>query len=203
MQTKATTPRLATILQSCSQKGYTNQPLDWTPAIIHPVQHETSGQGLEALSHPKDLAEYCPTEMDGGLASLVYMLGVDSNPRSQSWNWWYKWASKAALSRYLPMVRQLPILQQPLLDIWTKQPLKPTCIINFRTGCGDCCPLPACIPNLLSLHPSQLTVFCKIFWDGSELQDLDHLFHAAQDGLWLVFSLGLIGITFWETRMQD
>ena len=28
-------------------------------------------------------------------------------------------------------------------------------------------------------------------WDGSELQDLDHLFHAAQDGLQLVFSLGV------------
>jgi len=40
-------------------------------------------------------------------------------------------------------------------------------------------------------------------WDGSELQDLDHLFHAAQDGLQLVFSLGVDWYNPLGTRLQD
>jgi len=101
MQTKGLQP--PDWLQSCNlfQKGCTNQPLDWTPSRIHPVAAWTSGQGLEALKPSQRSCRILSTEMDGGLASLVYMLGVDSNPRSQSWNQWYKWGFKAALSGYL------------------------------------------------------------------------------------------------------
>jgi len=90
----------------------------------------------------------------------------------------------------------------PLLDIRTKQPLKPHLYHRFQDWLRDCCPLLACIPNLLAPSVSVDGILRDI-WDGSELQDLDHLFHAAQDGLRLVFSLGVDWYNPFGNKMQD
>src|SRR5882724_12675637 len=91
----------------------------------------------------------------------------------------------------------------PLLDIWTKQPLKPHLYHQFQDWLRGLLSTPSMYTKLAKPPSISVHGILQDLWDGSELQDLDHLFHAAQDGLWLVFSLGLIGTTLLGTRLQD
>jgi len=79
----------------------------------------------------------------------------------------------------------------PLLDIRTKQPLKPHLYHRFQDWLRGLLSTPGMYTKLAKPPSVSVDGILRDLWDGSELQDLDHLFHAAQDGLRLVFSLGV------------
>jgi len=79
----------------------------------------------------------------------------------------------------------------PLLDIRTKQPLRPHLYHRFQDWLQGLLSTPGMYTKLAKPPSISVNGILRDLWDGSELQDLDRLFHAAKDGLRLVFSIGV------------